>query len=196
MKMKRTTLRDVANKTNLSIATVSMVINKTSGYERISAETQKLILQAAEQLNYQPNLLAQALRRKNSMQIAFASPSIYHPFTPELIDSMGQALKERNYSLLLLDFTRVTETEARQTISRLKQGSIDGIIMHSMSDLIPPSEVEELPAVYLDEKGVKPSVWFDAESAIQKLVYHFFDQGVYDIGFIGSNKDNETFRAR
>lgn len=59
-------IKDVALKANVSISTVSIIINGKSEERKISKETQIKVLQAMKDLNYQPNLSAKKLRSQNT----------------------------------------------------------------------------------------------------------------------------------
>ena len=56
------TLNDIARKAGFSVSTVSRVLNRQSQKNRISLKTAKLVLKAAQELNYRPNQLARGLR--------------------------------------------------------------------------------------------------------------------------------------
>ena len=193
---KKSTLKDVAQKVGMSVATVSMALNQSAGYERISAETRKMILAAAEELNYQPHYMAQALKKRNTKLVALAVPNIYHPFTPQLIGGVQDALRENGYHLLLLDLTNSPDTESVRTVLQLESGGIDGLIVHSMSGELGPVAEGKLPIVYLDEKSVSPAVWFDADGATRTLTRHFLEQGIRRIGYVGSTMTPETYTQR
>ena len=190
------TLKDVAKKAGTSVATASMVLNRSAGYTRISEKTRKLVLEAAEAMNYRPNYMAQALKRRNTKLIALATPNIYHPFTPQLIDGIQDTLREKGYHLLLLDLTNSPDVESVQTVLQLENGGIDGLLVHAMSDKLKPVADGELPLVYLDEKSVYPSVWFDVDGATRMLTQHFLEQGIEKIGYIGASTASETYVER
>lgn len=193
---KATTLKDIAKEVNLSVATVSMVLNQSSGYERISEKTSEIIKAAAEKMNYRPSAIAQSAKGQRSNLIAFAVPNINHPFTPQLISSVGEALRDAGYQMILLDFTNNTVEESMAQIRELKNRGIDGIIVHSMGREYAGDIKKIMPCVYLDEKTLLPCVWFDAQGATSQLVDHFLKQGIQDITYIGSPDDIDTYVER
>ena len=77
------TLKKVADLANVSIATVSLVINGFKG-SRVSVTTKNRVLEAIKELNYNPNLIAQrlVLRKTNTIGlfIPFTSP-IFRNYT-------------------------------------------------------------------------------------------------------------------
>ena len=71
------TLKDVAREAELSVGTVSRVLNNR-GY--ISEETRKRVQEAMGRLHYQPNAMARSLSKKSSSMIGVIVPSISHPY--------------------------------------------------------------------------------------------------------------------
>jgi len=75
--MKKTTIKDVAKLSGVSIATVSRAINK-SGY--VSTEIKRRIDFAVKQLNYRPNLIARSLKKEQIKIIGIIVPDISNPY--------------------------------------------------------------------------------------------------------------------
>lgn len=71
------TIREVAKKAGVSIATVSRVINNK---DPVNRETEKKVLDAISELNYQPNNIARSLSNRKSNFIALIVPTIVNPF--------------------------------------------------------------------------------------------------------------------
>ena len=69
--MSKSTIKDVANKVGVSVATVSYVLN---GKKKISEPTKKRIYEAIEELNYVPNINAQGLNSHSSRLIGVVVP--------------------------------------------------------------------------------------------------------------------------
>ncbi|MBO0911992.1 MAG: LacI family DNA-binding transcriptional regulator [Acidobacteria bacterium] len=72
-KLKKVTLKTVADQVGLTPGTISAVLNNTSGAVRIPQATKDRILAAARELNYQPNPLARALRSGNAIPASLDS---------------------------------------------------------------------------------------------------------------------------
>ena len=75
-------IKDVAQLANVSIATVSRVINSP---ERVSEKRRTIVLDAIKQLNYHPNDIARSLQRNESHLIGVLAPDISNLFTSEII---------------------------------------------------------------------------------------------------------------
>ena len=78
----RVTIKDIAKETNLSIATVSLVLNNKA--DNISSKTRKLVIDTAKRLNYHPNQLAVSLVKKRTHTIGLIIPDIGNSFFPNL----------------------------------------------------------------------------------------------------------------
>lgn len=74
-------IRDVAKRANVSISTVSLVLNN-NGY--VSAETRENVLRAMEELKYVPNELARNLYHNRTNIVGIILPDILHPFLEHL----------------------------------------------------------------------------------------------------------------
>jgi LacI family transcriptional regulator len=94
---------DVARLAGVSTATVSYVIN--NGPRPVSKETRSKVLQAIEQLGYQPNVMAQNLRRQrpNAVGLVFATTErhLTHPYFVNLLTSVGEECAKHGFDLLL-----------------------------------------------------------------------------------------------
>lgn len=92
------TISDVAKKANVSVATVSRVMN---GNYPVKESTKKVVLQAIKELNYIPNMQAKELTKQTSTTVGVISPSINNMFFPEVINGIQSKLNKSCYSLIL-----------------------------------------------------------------------------------------------
>ncbi len=96
-------IKDVAQAAGVSTATVSRVLANKS---RVNAETRKRVLEAIEQLNYRPNLIARSLRVQKSAKIGLVVSDIRNPFFTAISRAVEDAAYEQGYSdvdMVLLD---------------------------------------------------------------------------------------------
>ena len=99
---RRPTQEDVARLAGVSRATVSYVINdRTDGKVRISKETRCRVLEAVEELGYQPNVLARSLRRGWTHTIGMIVPDNTNPFFAEVARAVEDTSFEQGYSVIL-----------------------------------------------------------------------------------------------
>lgn len=102
---KKITIKDVAREANVSVATVSYVINERSE-KRISEKTRKKVLQVINLLGYTPNQSAKALATSRSNMVAlYVSPDVPVLKNAEqfqFINFLSSFLQEKNYDLIYL----------------------------------------------------------------------------------------------
>ncbi|SHF25624.1 transcriptional regulator, LacI family [Seinonella peptonophila] len=143
------TIRDVAALANVSIATVSRVINE-KGY--VDVNTKKKVMAAIRELQYVPNSVAQVLAGKKLKGIAVIMPDIQNPFFAELARAIEDMARQRGFTLFLCNSDDQSEKE-KVYLDVLKSKSIDGIIF--ASNALAEEEIYELqrqgiPAVLMD----------------------------------------------
>ncbi|MEI3612909.1 LacI family DNA-binding transcriptional regulator [Pseudogracilibacillus sp. SO30301A] len=123
----KVTIYDVAKEANVSIATVSKVINNKG---RISDKTRKKVKTVMKQLNYHPNIFASALMGKQTKTVGLLIPDIANPFFSELARSIENRGHEKGYNLVISN-TNYDSVKEDQYLSLLKQKSVDGFILAS-----------------------------------------------------------------
>jgi LacI family transcriptional regulator len=94
-----TRMKDIAKLLNLSIVTVSKVLNKNDS--NISEATRKRVLECARQLEYRPNLAAKSLVTGRSKMIGLVVPELFHGFFGEVAAGMSDALNRQGYGLII-----------------------------------------------------------------------------------------------
>jgi LacI family transcriptional regulator len=136
--MKRPTQTDVARLAGVSAATVSYVLNGLANDRvPISEETRKRVFAAIEELDYEPDARAQALRSGQTKTIGLIVPDIRNPHFWQTADGVEQELRAAGYHLLLSSAD--LSPEYREDIFKeLSRRRIDGLIL--MSTLIFQSE--------------------------------------------------------
>ena len=122
-----TTMHEVARLANVSIATVSAVLNRSS---YVSPELMKRVEQAAEQLDYRVNLLARSLKQGSTQTVGMLIPEIamLDPFFGEVVQGSEITLRAKNYSLLLGQTHNRVEEQSRH-IAAFRARSIDGLLL-------------------------------------------------------------------
>jgi DNA-binding LacI/PurR family transcriptional regulator len=90
-------LKEVAQHLGLSIATVSRVLNRSADANRISARTQDLVWAAAKSMQYEPNHLARALRRKKTYTMGVMVPEISEGYSASVLSGIEAALLQSGF---------------------------------------------------------------------------------------------------
>ena len=124
MKKEKTTIHDIARKLNITASTVSRALKD---HPRISAETKKAVLKAAEKLNYQPNHIAAALRNGRSNIIGIIVPTIDRSFFASVVRGIEEIANKAKYNVMICQSYDNYENEVK-TINALLNAQVDGII--------------------------------------------------------------------
>lgn len=95
------TLRDVAQKSGVSVTTVSRILNGRETGVPIRDETRERVLAVAAQLGYTPNLLARGLRGSQSSLLGVIARDISDPFHLQVLRGINAAARARDYRLFL-----------------------------------------------------------------------------------------------
>ncbi len=166
------TIKDVAKKANVSVATVSRVINNT-GY--VNHETRKIVEVAIKELGYVPNELARSLFRKSSNIIGLIVPHISTYFFAELIEAIEDAVTSKGYKLMIFNSKDDIELE-KKYLNVLSQYNADGLILVANTKSAKSYLELTIPLLTIDhiiDKSV-PSITSDnvqgGELAARKLV--------------------------
>ncbi|MDK2800237.1 MAG: hypothetical protein PWQ70_1856 [Clostridiales bacterium] len=187
-KNKNTTIYDIAKLSNTSIATVSRVLSNTN--YPVSQALRKKVLDAAEKLNYTPNLLGRQLKTNQSKDIGVIIPSISNPYYPLLVQGVEDVARKNGYNVLLSNSYRDPKNEEK-SINSLFQKQVKGIILASITK-------NNSYLKSLQQRGLK-IVTFDQDVDIEcnKINFdyykggylatkHLIDLGHKDIGFISA----------
>lgn len=146
------TIKHIAEKVGLSVSTVSRVLNGKAKKYRISAKTEKLILDTAKELDYSPNLLARGLRLNKTFTLGYSIPDIDNPFFSRIADSVEKYSRKKKYSVILCDNDEDVEVE-KSTVQLLADKKIDGLIISPVGqeiDHILELKKKNIPIVMID----------------------------------------------
>ncbi len=119
------TMKEVADRAGVSVATVSRVINKT-GY--VTPELQARVLAVMDSLKYQPSALARSLRRQETRTIGVIIPQLDHPVFGALAFSIEKALFAQEYHSLICSSEDNPDKENTYIEMMLRQ-RVDGVIL-------------------------------------------------------------------
>ncbi len=125
------TIKDIAKHTNLSITTVSLVLNNKA--DRIPERTKKLVLKTAKELNYLPNQLAIGLRNRKTKTVGLLLPDIRNNFFSALAKYSEDACRSKGWTLILCN----TGDHYRRDIDYinvLASKKVDGILYCMSAD--------------------------------------------------------------
>jgi len=192
------TIRDVAKKAGVSIATVSRVINNKG---KIKKETEELVLRAMEELAYTPNRIAQGLSNQRSNAIAFVLPTITNPFFPEIARAVEDVAQKNGYHVFICN-TDDDREKLLGYLNNLATHYVDGIILNS--HIINHKDLKTLQqnnvSVIMMDRVLANS---DTASILVKnreggrmATQHLVDIGCQHIGFIRGLEDEANSTDR
>ncbi len=176
------TLKDVAEQVGLSPFTVSVVLNGAKGNTRVSQESRERIVKAAQELNYQANSLARALKAQSTnilgLYFGYGSLEPHDPFHAEVLTGLQRGCEACDKDLMIhYSFHRYSVDEV---FAELAGGKIDGLVLiASPSDpLVAKVRGSNLPVVAMTDmiSGV-PSVVADDASGSREIARHLYDLG-------------------
>lgn len=124
------TIRDIAQKANVSTTTVSRVLNNKPD---VGKETVQKIKRLIEELGYQPSSIARGLVLKKTYTIGLIIPDVCNPYFPELLRNVEDEAKKYNYSTIFCNTDNIPENEIK-VINLLRSKQVDGLIISSSSD--------------------------------------------------------------
>jgi LacI family transcriptional regulator len=185
-------MRDVAERAGVSITTVSHVINQT---RVVSDDTRARVLNAMNELGYQPNVVARSLRRKETLTIGVIVPDSAYPFYAEVIRGIEDTCFEQGYTITLCNSDSNLDKELRYT-NMLIERQVDGILFFATSSQsvahIRRFEARRVPLVVVD----RPVPELDVDSALIEnrqggwlATQHLIDLGHMRISCIGGPPD-------
>lgn len=186
-----TTIRDVARKLNISIATVSRALD---GYYDVAADTRQLVIQTAQEMGYAPNRAARQLRRQKAETIGFIIPAISQrfdePYFMEFIAGMSEELSGNNFDLLIANAATM-EMENNLYQRWVNSRKVDGFILNRISTSDWRAQYlakANMPFVSLGKSQDEidyPCIRIDGSDAYIELIKHLLERGFSRFAFIG-----------
>jgi DNA-binding LacI/PurR family transcriptional regulator len=126
---RRPTIKDVAREAELSVGTVSAVIN---GSPQVSEKNRLRVLQCIAMLNYEPNTAARSLKRQLSSSIGLIVPDLQNPFFASVAGGV-QSFARQNDVLMVLGTTGSEMRWEEYYAQSLRNRRLDGMILLSGS---------------------------------------------------------------
>jgi len=127
------TLKQIAKDLNISISTVSRILNGKGKESRISDATVTSVLKYAEEIGYSPNLIAKGLQASQTFTIGLMVPNIANPFFALMAKNIEKWASKAQYSVILVDSDEDIEKEKMQ-VKNMMGRKVDGIIVAPVGD--------------------------------------------------------------
>ncbi|WP_449537275.1 catabolite control protein A [Ferdinandcohnia sp. Marseille-Q9671] len=180
------TIYDVAREANVSMATVSRVVN---GNPNVKPTTRKKVLEAIDRLGYRPNAVARGLASKKTTTVGVIIPDISNIFYSELARGIEDIATMYKYNIILSNSDQNKDKEFHLLNTMLGK-QVDGIVF--MSGNITAEHVEEFKkspapivlAASVESSNTVPSVTIDVEQAAFDAVTELAGRGHKKIAFV------------
>ncbi|MGI8315900.1 LacI family DNA-binding transcriptional regulator [Halobacillus mangrovi] len=179
------TLKDVAKKANVSVATASYVMNDS---KLITQPTKDKVLLAAKELGYRPNRNAKNLKKSKTNIIGFFLSGFTGPFFNEILEGIQDTVIEKGYEMVVC----ASDDKHRLLVERYVDGAII-LNYHISNDLLNSLASDKFPMVVLDRELDNPyvkEVLLPNKLGIDQSVNHLVEQGHQRIGFIAGSEES------
>lgn len=193
--MQAATSIDVARRAGVSQATVSLVLNRPSGRQRVSPATRERVLQAAHELGYSPHPLAQNLRKRRSGIIAFVPRStqleLVRAPVPILFGlHLARIALQHGFHVVEAGAAQDCSASSSALLTFLRRYRVDGIIFDSPEQREPVAEIvaSGIPTLQVIRPlpdVAAPALLVDPYPGITAAVAHLHALGHRAIAFIG-----------
>jgi LacI family transcriptional regulator len=192
-------IKEVALKAGVSIATVSRVLNDKGP---VAVETRQRILAAIEQLRYVPHGAARSLITNQTDTIGVLLPDLYGEFFSEVIRGIDLAARRSGFHVLISGFH--SDRAEIEAVLRALRGRVDGLIVLSPdvdAQSLRRNLPETLPVVLLNTPVEGDGADFDAinldnHGGAFAMVRHLAGLGHRRIAFLRGPEENADARER
>ena len=197
---RRVSMREVADLADVAISSVSRVLSE---HPDVSDDMRARVLDAVAKLEYEPDFLAQSLRRGETRSVGFVVGDISNPLFSNVAWGVETVLRANGYSLMFMN----SESEPALDVAHIRfflSRRVDGLILSLASEkdpgLLEQLAKLELPIVLLDrdlpdEFGAS-AVQSDHANGMRQAVDHLLDLGHRRIALVAGSLDIRPGHAR
>lgn len=193
MKKAAVTIYDVAREAEVSLATVSRVIN---GSSVVRSETRERVLEAIQRLDFKPNQIARGLATSKTTTIAIVFPQSLFAHVKDMIGGIGDTSRRLDYNVSIYTTDEIGDGNPIETvIEKVVKSRADGVILFNNEDI--EKEIElvkkyKIPSVvigYCVSDDYIGSIFVDSKQIAYDIVEQYLKQNKTDIIFV-SPKQN------
>jgi len=189
--MAEVTIRDVAKRAQLSVATVSRALN---GFENVSEQARLRVAEAVRDLGYVPHAGARSLSLARTNAIGVVLPDLHGEFFSEMVRGLDREASRRGFLLLLSNLHG--SPEQAMLALRAMHGRVDGLVVMApqleaddLAAALPPG----LPSILVntrDASGGRSAIHVDNAAGVRSVVDHFADLGRKRVAHVAGPKGN------
>ena len=180
------TIKDVAKKAGVSVATVSRVLNTP---DAVRERTREQVLSAIDELQYSPNFLGRNLRMMETKRILVVLNTISNQFFSRVVRGIEERAQEEKYAVMICT-TRGNQESMESYVHMLQTRAVDGMILtpHELRDEAIVTLSKRFPVICACEPVQDPRltcVSIDDEKAGEDAVRFLLDRGKRRIALFG-----------
>ncbi len=193
------TIKDIAKKTGLGLATISKYINGGN----VRENNRVLIESAIDELDFTVNAFAQGLKSNRSKTIGVVIPELNNIFIATIISAVEEILRQNGYSVIVCDCHTDEKLEC-EAVQFLIHKMVDGIINMSVckdGKHLYPAVTKNIPVILIDRtipelSGKVNAVLIDNAGAAEAATTYLLNQGHRNIGILVGPRDVYTSERR
>lgn len=190
----KVTIKDIASIAGVSVATVSRTLN---GKPDVREETKQRIMAIAQEMNYQPNVLARGLLMKRIYTIGIVIPDITNTYFSEIFRGVEEVASGEGYSTIFYNTDYKVENE-RDALRLLSASRVDGLILQVSNRIIDECKsiaAMRYPLVLLGQflDGVDcPMVGCNNYASAYTMTEYLIKAGHQKIAHMGGHRETRT----
>jgi LacI family transcriptional regulator len=183
----RVTMADVAREADVSLMTVSRVVNEKG---EVSPTTRQRVLEVIEQLGYRPSAIARGLATQRTGSLGLVMPDVANPFFSDVARGAEHVAYAEGYNIFLCNTDEDPQREL-SVLQSLEEKQVDGVVL--CSSRLDDDELEAALAHHpagvlvnrrLERDGVVGSVLSDDETGGRLATQHLLQAGHRAVGFL------------
>ncbi len=200
MKTGQVTIKDIARELKISPSTVSRALKN---HPDISQETKKAVMELANEMDYQPNIIALSLRKRKTNTIGLIIPKIVHHFFSTIISGIEDIAYAEGYNVII---TQSDESYQREVdcVFTLVSSRVDGLFMSLSSETTDYEHLKVLnkrniPVIFLDRScdDIRASkVLIDDHDGAMLATEHLIQQGCKTIIHLAAPETMQIAKER
>ncbi|MDR2900132.1 MAG: LacI family transcriptional regulator [Treponema sp.] len=194
--MPELTIHDIAREANVSISTVSRVMNNT---KKVSPEIKERVFSIIEKHNFKPNQIARGLVSRKSGMIAVIIPDISNAVFGSVTKGIESICQQKDYTLIVSESGGNTDNELN-LLRAMSNRQIDGLLFAGVDvhqKVVDAIDEQKYSTVLVMQEMSEPSteksiptIIHDNIQAIKDATRFLYEKGHRDIAFIGGLKND------
>jgi LacI family transcriptional regulator len=198
---KRTLIHDIAKQLDVSITTVSLVLNGKARQYRISEALTERVLQHVAQVGYRPNQLAKSLRTGKTHVIGLILEDISNPFFATVAWLIERQAFARGYRILYCS-TDNDPAKAKDLLAMFQARHLDGYIIAPTAGLETELDAllrSDIPTVFFDRylpDLPTDYIVVDGEAGAYQATAHLLAQGFRRVAFVTTESEQTQMNVR